>query len=70
MNNNLIDQILNTPTHVRELQQRVMDDDSEYITITSGKTERQVVRVSRRVKNLTRRKNYGTCLSIISPYKA
>jgi hypothetical protein len=47
-----------------------MSEDEEWVMVASGKTEREAVKQSKRVKRLTRRKNYGTCLSTISPYRS
>ncbi len=68
--NNIISEILSTPTHVRDMQQRAVDEDAIYVNIATGKTERQAGRMSRAVHRLTKRRNYGTCLSRISPYRA
>jgi hypothetical protein len=63
--------ILTTPAHVREMQEdATMSEDEEWVMVASGKTEREAVKQSKRVKRLTRRKNYGTCLSTISPYRS
>ena len=63
--------ILSTPAHVREMQEdAVMSEDEEWVMVASGKTEREAVKQSKRIKRLTRRKNYGTCLSTISPYRS
>jgi phage-related baseplate assembly protein len=62
---------LSTPAHVREMQEEAtMSEDEEWVMVASGKTEREAVKQSKRVKRLTRRKNYGTCLSTISPYRS
>jgi N-acetylneuraminic acid mutarotase len=68
--NKIIDNILNTPTHVREAQQKAIDSDTIYVNIASGKTEREAGVMTRDTYRLTRRRNYGTCLSRISPYRA
>ena len=63
--------ILSTPAHVREMQEdAVMSEDEEWVMVASGKTEREAVKQSKSIKRLTRRKNYGTCLSTISPYRS
>jgi len=63
--------ILSTPANVREMQEEAtMSEDEEWVMVASGKTEREAVKQSKRVKRLTRRKNYGTCLSTISPYRS
>ena len=63
--------ILFTPRRIREMQEEATKgEDEEWVTVSSGKTEREVVRQSKRIKRLTRRKNYGTCLSTISPYRS
>jgi len=63
--------ILSTPANVREMQEdATMSEDEEWVMVASGKTEREAVKQSKRVKRLTRRKNYGTCLSTISPYRS
>lgn len=66
----IIDQLLHTPTNVREMQEQARDADAVYVNIATGKTERQAGVMSREVMRLTRRRNYGTCLSRISPYRA
>ena len=58
------------PAFVREMQEEATSEDEEWVTVASGKTEREPVKQSKRVKRLTRRKNYGTCLSTISPYRS
>lgn len=68
--NNIIDNLLNTPTHIREAQQKAIDSDTIYVSVASGKTEREAVVMTRENYRLTRRRNYGTCLSRISPYRA
>jgi hypothetical protein len=63
--------ILSTPAHVREMQEEATkSEDEEWVTVASGKTEREPVKQSKRIKRLTRRKNYGTCLSTISPHRS
>ncbi len=63
--------ILSTSAHVREMQEdATMSEEEEWVMVASGKTEREAVKQSKRVKRLTRRKNYGTCLSTISPYRS
>ena len=62
--------ILSTPAFVREMQEEATSEDEEWVTVASGKTEREPHKQSKRVKRLTRRKNYGTCLSTISPYRS
>lgn len=63
--------ILFTPAHIREMQEEaIKGEDEEWVTVASGKTEREPVKQSKRIKRLTRRKNYGTCLSTISPYRS
>ena len=62
--------ILFTPTAVREQQQQAVDTDTIYVNIATGKTERQAGKMSRAIHRLTKRRNYGTCLSRISPYRA
>jgi hypothetical protein len=66
----IIEDILHTPTAVREKQQEALDTDTIYVNIATGKTERQAGKMSRAVHRLTKRRNYGTCLSRISPYRA
>jgi len=69
-NNNLINEILTTPTRIREMQEQARETDAVYVNIATGKTERQAGLISKAVLRLTRRRNYGTCLSRISPYRA
>lgn len=61
--------ILSTPTEVRQKQEDALDEaaGSQWVSVASGKTEREVFKISKRVINLTRRQNYGTCLARISP---
>lgn len=66
----IIKDILHTPTDIRERQQQAVDTDTIYVNIATGKTERQAGKMSRAVHQLTKRRNYGTCLSRISPYRA
>jgi len=66
----IIKDILHTPTSIREKQQEAVDSDTIYVNIATGKTERQAGKMSRAVYKLTKRSNYGTCLSRISPYRA
>jgi hypothetical protein len=62
--------ILSTPTHIRQLQQEAQDDDADYENIATGKTERAIGKINKSTKRRMRRKNYGTNLSTISPYRS